>query len=50
MHTQTDVECLVGDQVIKQLQDDKKPTTKKEVGGIMRYLSKGLKKVAGANS
>ena len=49
MNTQGDVECLVGDQVIKQLNNDNKPTTRKEVGGIIRYLSKGIKKVAGAN-
>lgn len=49
MCAQGDVESLVGDQVIKQLNDDKKQVTKKENGGIMHYLSKGIKKVAGAN-
>ena len=47
MYTQGDVESLVGDQVIKQLKDEKQ-TTKKEVGGIMHYFSRGIKKVAGA--
>ena len=49
MCIQRDVECLVGDQVIKQLKDDKPTTKTKKEGGIMRYLSKGIKKVAGAN-
>jgi len=37
---------LVGDQVVKQLRDEKQ-TSKKEAGGIICYLSKGIKKVAG---
>ena len=42
------MECLVGDHVFQQLKDDTKKINRKS-GGIMHYLSRSIKKVAGTN-